>query len=1489
MNQETETIATQALELERHFQDEIIARKLPPWLHGTAAEHRDLVAIAIRKSLEGRQLFEAELQKILGIDSFCAPRLRHALKTRYALDVDPHTLWFQNANLKPVSSWGPNRTPIYEPDYYQEPLLEAALYNFTVDQTKAKGQPKNNGLYTETGTRLPGPSAQAFATLCRDLDLGKQYQQHLAGVLDDVAVQHPLQDMLRYTMLTDAFKAHHDGVLSHNELKLLIRLCHDGRLAELDNHTVTPKQLQVLGCDMQQIVLFDICDKPLVLPPSTQRLLAYIPGDPQGAWSASDDLAQFSTRVLKVRLRQPEYRRFFARFVPRKNQQVFFSTVISSHDGKSRMSAYDMPLFGTLVTAYKQQLKDDAATIVPPVADLDRAIQEQHDQQLQAEGMGLLYYAALFVPAINWALLAVTAWQILSEAFHAVESWRDGDTAEAWDHLTNIAKDLGSIAAVGLGAAAVKGAWNRSLLVDRLVPARLEDGSERLWNGDLAVFREAPPATATADEQGIWRQGDKAWVWMEGHHYPVTRHTDGHWQLRPVRGHGPRLLHNGAGAWRIWTEDPMEWSESRQLFRRLGQPFAELDDQQIDDVMQAQGMSADQLRALHVYRGAPDGELLDTVTRRRVAWRISKLVGTLRSNATITDVLAMQAAGYVIPNAGTLAREELAEQVWAKRRLIFDHLYQTLQGPDTAGETALRRQFSSLHHEAARTLMRGASATDRQRVLDSGRIPLRLSEAARASVTRIRLARVFEALLFDTTQNADLAQTALSLLKYLPGEATTVRWRLFEGSLEGPLLLATDGGVLEFDLVHQDGQFQLYDENAGAVGEPGELFATLIAAYHTDQLQTMEISEPFSASLQHAILDQARQRGEEVARILRRTENPSWFSPPTLQTSGRIGYPLSGRSPGGSPVRQSPRALAVRLRLIYPTLSNVQVSMWMANARGAGVNISSELSRLEREFRTFSISLRSWAEQGRSALERTNRHDLRRALQACWQRRLDVGTDPSVLNLNRQWTMLGAPTGTLPQIPEGISLEHVYVVAMRGMGLESMPERFAQAFPNLRILQLQGNLLQQVPQAFMQMRHLTRLELFNNRIILDAAQSTILASCEQLVYLDLSNNPLGRTFSLGGMTQLQDLRLASTGIDRPPHQLMDSATLRYVDLRNNLITELPEGFYESRLWNEGRVYLSGNPLSQAEADRMQEALLALLPGAEADPAADRLPLERWYDVLGDQQRRAFGAAWAAVENHENSFQFFHLLTRLMETAEFRQPTRAPLLGIRVLDMLTAMQADPALCQELFQNALQTTCQDSVALRFSDLELRVRVHRALATAASGDRQSALMRLGRQLWRLDRVDRLALQEIRARRANNRDPDGVEVLLAYRVRLRTRLDLPTLTSEMAYSLAANVSERQLRLVQQEVLSAETDEELTQFLISQEFWQQHLSTAYRPRFDASNALFHQRLETLLNDDTLSDTERDLQSQQIASQQKAAEQALRVELTRECLEAHSG
>lgn len=58
----------------------------------------------------------------------------------------------------------------------------------------------------------------------------------------------------------------------------------------------------------------------------------------------------------------------------------------------------------------------------------------------------------------------------------------------------------------------------------------------------------------------------------------------------------------------------------------------------------------------------------------------------------------------------------------------------------------------------------------------------------------MRVTRVYEALHLDTPQNADVARVAIGMLRYLPGAATGIRWRLFEGSASGLLLVASEQG-----------------------------------------------------------------------------------------------------------------------------------------------------------------------------------------------------------------------------------------------------------------------------------------------------------------------------------------------------------------------------------------------------------------------------------------------------------------------------------------------------------------------------------------------------------------------------------------------------------------------------------------------------------------------------------------------------------------------
>ncbi|WP_422420168.1 NEL-type E3 ubiquitin ligase domain-containing protein [Pseudomonas sp. GZD-222] len=1484
--------------IEQAYQDSFIGKRLPLWLRSASADQLFVLGYALRRSLAIRQQLSKALARIQGIDSFAVSALELALKEHYHDEYSVRSWRFIAGHREPVINQQPVGAHLTEVVYEEMPLIEAALRNFTAAESEAGGQPRGNRLLSSRAGEVTPPTAIEFARLCRDVDLGGQYQRHLDAVLQPSSdsneaadsVPRLLADSHRYTLLVDAYQARLKGVLSEDELQLVIGLCNNDRLSRLGGDAVVAKQLSLLGCNIEQIVVFDVIDEGL-LRNTTKRVLVYVPGDPNGPWSTFKSLRSLANGLGR-RLRSTDYQRFFSRFVRRRDSQRFYSVVIPGYADLAiwanisldeHMSAYPVPLFDSLAKARIAQIKDDAAMIAVPVAAVDREVQREHDQRLAAEGWALLSLAGFFVPVIGAALLAVSAWEMLGEVYHGIEAWHDGDTSAALDHLLNVATDLAVIAVTAAGVSVARRLWNRSSVVDALVPAQLEDGTHKLWNQDLLPFRsEAPAPEVPRDVLGIRRLGDQSWIEMDGHHYAVVqRATDGQWQLRARNGHGPQLCHNTAGGWRLWSEQPAQWDDTRRMFRRLGGRLGDLDDEQIDQVLSIHGLHADHLRAMHVHALAAEAELQDSVMRIRLDQRIRNVLRCLRSGEPVEDITVLQHV-QVLPGAAGVPDQQLAELAWSQRRPLFQQLYENMQNTEGRATAALRRVFPSLHGRAADDLLRLASAADRQALVDTARVPLRLAEAARISVRRIRIARAYEAFIVDVPQHADLARVALGMLKHLQGASTGVRWRVFEGYAGGPQLLSTEEGAQVFDLVHRNGQFQRLDAQGSPLGDPGELFEVMAAAYTDSQREAMGIAEPFAHNLRVLLWRQAEQRRQEVETLLSTGTGNGWFRAPQRLADGRIGYPLSGRSPGRDSCNSRPQALFAMVRALYPTFNDAQVVAWINDVHDSGLSLEAELARLGEELSALDRHLYRWQRQPGTASERDERRFFRRSLIGCWQRRANIGSNLNQQALNYRFTLYGVSAGALPDLPEQVSFSHVYELALLGMELQELPDAFLRVFSNLRILELSGNQLTRLPQALMQLEHLRELDLFNNQIVLDSAQATILASCESLEYVNLSYNPLGRTFSLHGLSRLRRLHLRHTRINALPDGLLECPELLVADLRENQIRQLPESFYQSPSWIRRIIMLADNLFSAQEAQRLQASLWdpgALpVPGDSEDLLATR---QRWLDAAQNLMRDELSMCWEGLEREAPTDDFFRMLGRLLDSADFQHNSQA--LADRVFTMIKAMNEQASLRDELFNYTTQNlTCEDSVALCFSNLELRMLVWRARFTADNP--QDALLHLGRQLWRLDEVDRIALDDIQARRSAGGNPDEIEVGLAYRLALRDALDLPAQPDQMLYGDIAGVDADRIAQAQARVVAGETPERLAHSLVVREFWQEHLLRTHRARFDTIDSPFHDRLAVLMDAETVPDGERVAQMNRIRDARQEAQRALMLELTLDLL-----
>ncbi|MNM22184.1 putative E3 ubiquitin-protein ligase ipaH4.5 [compost metagenome] len=1433
--------------MEQAYQDNLIVKRLPRWIrrlrivspteqnipaNGLYESQHAALRDALKDSLACRQWLEKELERIEGIDRFVKPLLQRAMQEEFDIRENVDGLYFRRWYTYTAPSqgtvWG--RYPVVEKDYFEVPLIEAALDNFTPGEGRNE-QHKDNCIVDSLSQRLSSPTAPAFARLCRKLDLGRRYQQHLDTVLKAPSNQasgwrsmtSTLAQLYSSVMLIDACKAKSEGVLTAAELELVLDLCKHGRPGTFYESKVVARQLKAFGCDLQQIVILEVLHEGWLFNAS-RKIIVYIPDDPKGPWTVSPDLESFTRKVLGQRLRDTSYQSFFRRFVRRRDSQQFFSRVAkdlvgvadwATREMDQHMRDYPLPLFEHLATARIAHIKDDAALIATPVSDLDRKAQEAHRQRLVAEGWTLVSVAGVFIPALNALLLAVMVWDLLGELFQAVEDWREGDTSAAMEHVLSVTKDL---AVIGVTAVVWREASRAWAALDQWVPARLEDGSEKLWNGDLVPFRSAaPPAGEVADAMGIYRAQDRSWMIMDGHNYEIVQRADEEWQLAPRGGHGPLLRHNDAGAWRLWTEQPASWTDKHRMFRRLGERFARLDDEQIDQAMAVHALDADHLRALHVYGRPPEAELVDTVERLLIDRRLQTLLDDLKLGRVPEDA-PLLAKARALPGVTEHDGPALAAQVSARRRQLFQQVYDGQQEPDDAAVATLRKAFPSLHRRAARELVGELSAEGAEfQALVSGTVPFRLVERARLSVLRIRVARACEALFIETPQTLDQAKVALTLLETLDVREARPRWRLYDGDSPQPVM-TTAGDGQNYRLVHDNGQFELEDALGLELSGPGELFDTLAAAFAPADHAALGITEPYAPGLRAVLARQMPGHSRVLAQVLGKNPRQPWMLAPLRLEDGRVGYPLGGGQGRFARPGSRPRAFEARLRDLYPAYSDEEIEAWLTTLHALGRDTDTELGVLEEQARRLSEHLKSWERRGLLVGEQAERKRFRKAIMQCWRERVPGQVTPEHQRLALTWQYSAYDLCSLPELGPLFSFPHVTELSLRSLLLKEVPEQFLLSFPNLTSLELSYNQLQRLPASLSLLNDLRILDLSGNRISLDLPQAQVLADCRQLRYLNLSDNRLNIAFSVAQMNQLAELRLRNAGLVLLPQGITESQTLYMLDASNNFITLLPPNFIQSPLWRDGYVALSGNPVLLHQAEDVQEAWNI--------PEDSSVPHKfRWVDRLDGDRREDLGNLWATVEQMDGVTNFMQLLKQLTRSQDFTHPRYGEMLAARVLTMMEKVDSSAALANEIFANALVENCADNATVVFQQLEIRCLVWETEQAAPSGSQEQALVKLARQLWRQQEVDFIALREAEAAGAGN---ESIEWALAYSIRLREDLGLPGNARSMLHAGIPDLDDASVMRAGDQVRRNETDQSVAVWMVQQPFWRNYLEKRY-------------------------------------------------------------
>ena len=624
----------------------------PDWYRSASAASHEALKQATQRNWVSQTRVDRLFEVLADVRAFAEPLLVQALKSQFEIEL--------NVRKTYLRLYVPKDLPVrYEVTTIS--LLDAALHNFEMKETATHyfdsascfiTEPDATGQFDilQINSRL---SVAAFASLCRQLDIGGRYKQQLEALLlpADAAARAMLankvitsqQDRFRVATLLARMK----GDIGHVEETLLLGLLTEQKIPMPGAKALRLYQLSLLGTALTGIVLFSADPEH---SREVEPVIAYIPDDPEHPLKTYASSREFVDELTR-QLRSTDYQRFFARFVAHDQRGTLFATLLSLLNAAApdvrpnlRMQTQRVgpQLWTWLYQSRLNQILNDARVMAVSTADEDRKSRWEQWGRLEKVATVVLEVATLaaipFVPFLGELMLAYTLYQLLDDTFTGILDWAEGQLIEASAHLLSIAETVAQLGAFALGGLAVGKLLSVApgAFVSRLKVVDMGAGRQRLWNPDLSAYERAVrlPADSRADALGLHRHQGASVLLLDGKAYEVVPETDGDaYRIRhPDRpdAYKPQLAHNGAGAWAHEVERPMEWRRA-QLFRRLGHSVAEFSDVTAGRILAVSGIDEAVLRDMHVHARRPPALLEDTIRRFKLDQQIQAFISQMQS------------------------------------------------------------------------------------------------------------------------------------------------------------------------------------------------------------------------------------------------------------------------------------------------------------------------------------------------------------------------------------------------------------------------------------------------------------------------------------------------------------------------------------------------------------------------------------------------------------------------------------------------------------------------------------------------------------------------------------------------------------------------------------------------------------------------------------------------------------------------------------------
>lgn len=1207
-------------------------RQAPAWLASAITEQP---AVARAWSIEHAQHRQHQAQvaalfeHIADLESYARKALTEAIAERFGLQVDVDQSYLVDARLIEEHDALDGRQAV---ERATRSLLQAALHNFEASAAVEGGMDAPDGLLKKSvildHRRFMGTvpitnaldiPAEAFADLCRTLDIGGQYHDLIHAIYYPAATADRSADEVAlavYQTLGRAEESAWRQSLHYARLKGDIsETFYTAALGVPLDHTLDPSvsgirlsELQLWGCVLTGVVVIERQSG------ADSRIALYIPDD-EG--TPLEEFADTQAMHDALRDRLQADMGYLDKHVPERDKGMVRQRLQARltplgwstrglhepvRDPLARLYPVQTPLShafqGLMAFRKVERHEQDVLFHAVPTQIVDRRTAQAHRELIAGRAVLALNIAGFFVPGLGEAMLLVGIVQLAHEVYEGIEAWEADERDTAYGYLVDVVENVAVMAALAAAGHALKASRGDEppvkapddesgdarlpvgtpSFIEELEDVAMPDGQVSLWKPDLTPYQiQAPlPQASVPNKHGLLVHEGQQRLVLQGRQYQVVPDANtGQYRLQHPRGghrYQPPLRHNGAGAWIQVTDRPATWTGST-LLQRMGHLSADFDEPMLRRMLLISDTGEDTLRRALVENERLPALLQDTLQRFKLDQSISQLPAT------------------------------------ADRSTEFFRAYRRMASAQLPDAEPIMRAYPGLPATIADELVRSATANERG-LLASARVPLRLSEEIRVYLQQVRLARAYEGLFLVGAQGWDSDRLVLHTLPTLRQWPTETRLQIVRGG-SWPTQAEAVGpaqGSRCVTIIHAHAGYIVQDqaEDSRWVTAHPDLFAALHEALPAVMAQ---LGAPDAAALRHLLQESPLLPRPALRRVLgMRPVRPGYRSPMRL-AEGRLGYPLSGGGPQAHAVSYSQLLAAVEgLELAQRTGHSAdQVINTLASSGRTRLQIFEHLQRLAEQRTELQSRLDDWSEAiSPSTDEAARNYDaLREALVQFWY-------DTALEERDRNTSVLRLALISLADIP--LNLPEFFYQRVRNLVLYDLPsgamaswaqnerllQRLLRQMPQLEALEIDRPYMPRAtPSAFIfsiptileNLPQLQRLVLTNQNIALSSSDLDMLTGARQLRHLDLSGNRLAQ----GNRPSFHALTLDYLGLDRMqlsqwPMGIDSDALSRIGELSlraNNLLTLPPFLLHEAEsLRLPPVINLEGNPINEIHVQRL---------------------------------------------------------------------------------------------------------------------------------------------------------------------------------------------------------------------------------------------------------------------------------------------------------------